>query len=90
MCIVEHCNTEGTRRHINFTVDDTLRKYHANVSMCEACYRDLWDAKRKGAARYDVLFRPTHTTADFDEVRHHAVVEAMRQRTRPDRKEDRQ
>lgn len=77
-CILEHCENAGQPREINFFTHQTREKFYANVSMCAACYAELWRAKRAGHANYDVLYRPSHESIDFAETRNFADVEAMR------------
>lgn len=78
-CIFEHCENEGWSREINFVVDETRKKFHANVSMCQDCYGGIWRHKWGGTLmRCDVLFRASYTHVDFDATRNIAIVEEMR------------
>ena len=78
-CVFEHCENKGENREINFVVDETQKKFHANVRMCQACYREIWRQKRSGTLmRCDVLYRSSHTHVDFDATRNIAIVEEMR------------
>ena len=78
-CIFQHCENEGENREINFVVDETQKKFHANVPLCQECYQEIWRQKRSGTLmRCDVLYRPSHTSFDFDATRNIASVKAMR------------